>query len=234
MKGKIHSFQSLGTLDGPGVRFIIFLHGCPLSCGYCHNIDVCRGEYFELSAEDTLKKILNYKEYFGETGGVTISGGEPLLQAEYVAEVFSMCHNLGIHTVLDTSGCLWNNEIEKLLNVTDLVLLDIKMTDDEAYKKYIGCSINAPLFFLEQLEEKGIPCWIRHVTVGGLNDTEENILKLKQLVSAKNCIKKIELLPFKKICQQKYESMSLNFPFADYKEPDRSTMLKLNKIINEN
>ena len=99
MDGKIHSFQSLGTLDGPGVRFVIFLHGCPLSCGYCHNIDVCRGEYFELSAEDTLKKILNYKEYFGETGGVTISGGEPLLQAEYVAEVFSMCHILWTHLI---------------------------------------------------------------------------------------------------------------------------------------
>ncbi len=232
MTGRIHSFQSLGTLDGPGVRFIVFLHGCNLHCGYCHNVDVCHGNFTEYTAEDVFKKVLNYREYFGKNGGITVSGGEPLLQADFVTELFSLCKQNGIHTVLDTSGSIWNASVEKLLEVCDLVLLDLKMSDDASYKSHIGCSIDAPLHFLDALEKRSIPCWIRNVIVGGLNDTAENISALKRLTENKTCIKKTELLPFRKLCAQKYEMMNRPFPFAVYDEPSQEKMDALNEQLN--
>lgn len=232
MKGKIHSFQSLGTVDGPGVRFIVFLHGCNLSCGYCHNIDVCRGEYEEFSAEEVFSKIKRYKSYFGKDGGVTVSGGEPLLQAAFVKELFALCKNEGIHTALDTSGSVWNEEISSLLEVCDLVLLDIKMTNGEDYKKYIGCEISAPLAFLDELEKRKIPTWIRHVVVTGLNDTKENICALHTLLEGKSVIEKKELLPFRKICEEKYKNMGIPFPFADYPETTKDTINTLKEYLN--
>lgn len=231
MKGKIHSFQSFGTVDGPGVRFVVFMHGCNLSCGYCHNIDVCRGEFAEFTTDEVLKKVLRCREYFGKEGGITVSGGEPLLQAEFVTELFKKCRKEGIHTVLDTSGSLWNEEIEKLLDYTDMVLLDIKMVTDKLYKKYIGCELSAPLTFLDELEKRNIPTVIRHVVVGGLNDTEENILKLKSLINDKKCVIKTELLPFRKICSEKYREMKLPFPFEDYYEPDDEKIKKLSEVL---
>ncbi len=221
MVGKIHSFQSLGTLDGPGVRFVIFMHGCNLRCGYCHNIDVCRGEYIEYTPNEIMEKILRYKEYFGESGGVTVSGGEPLLQAEFLRELFELCKKHNIHTALDTSGSIWNEAVESVLSLTDLVLLDIKMTEDEDYREFIGCGIDIPINFLELLDKMQIDCWIRHVVVGGLNDTEENAWKLKQIIEGKNCVKRIDVLPFKKVCSQKYEDMNIPFPFSKFNEPRR-------------
>lgn len=232
MNGKIHSFQSLGTVDGPGVRFVCFLHGCNLSCGYCHNIDVCRGEYKELSAEEVFSKIKRYKSYFGKDGGVTVSGGEPLLQAKFVKELFTLCKNEGIHTALDTSGSLWNEDMASLLDVCDLVLLDIKMTNNTDYKQYIGCDISAPLAFLEELEKRNIPTWIRHVVVTGLNDTKENIHALKTLLEGKTVIEKIELLPFRKICEEKYKNMGIPFPFAKYPETTKNTIESLKEYLN--
>lgn len=232
MTGKIHSFQSLGTLDGPGVRFVVFLHGCNLRCGYCHNIDVCQGDFFELTPERIIEKILRYKDYFGANGGVTVSGGEPLMQPEFTAALLKLCKENGIHTVLDTSGSIWNESVQKVLSFCDMVLLDIKMTDDISYRTHIGCGIDAPLFFLKELERRQIPCWIRHVIIGGLNDTEENILRLKAIASDKTCVQRTELLPFRKLCAQKYESMGLEFPFASYSEPDIGVMKQLNQILN--
>ena len=232
MTGKIHSFQSLGTLDGPGVRFVVFLHGCNLHCGYCHNIDVCRGEFSEFTPENVMEKILRCKDYFGPDGGVTVSGGEPLLQAGFAASLLKLCRENGIHTALDTSGSVWNEDVQKALTFCDLVLLDLKMTDDRSYRTHIGCGIDAPLSFLEELEKRQIPCWIRHVVVGGLNDTEETIFRLKALISGKTCVQKTELLPFRKLCAQKYESMGLAFPFASYREPDWNTMNQFNQVLN--
>lgn len=219
MVGKIHSFQSLGTLDGPGVRFVIFMHGCNLKCGYCHNVDVCRDEYNEYTPYDVMQKILRCKDYFGESGGVTVSGGEPLLQAEFLEELFKLCKKHNIHTVLDTSGSIWNDAVERVLKLTDLVLLDIKMVNDENYRKFIGCGIDIPINFLNFLDKMEIDCWIRHVVVGGLNDTEEDARRLKQIIEGKNCVKRIEILPFKKVCAQKYEDMNIPFPFSKFNEP---------------
>lgn len=229
--GKIHSFQSLGTLDGPGVRFVIFMHGCNLHCGYCHNIDVCHGEFQEFSTHEILEKILRYKDYFGENGGVTVSGGEPLIQAEFVSELFELCHKHNIHTVLDTSGSILNENVYSVLDNCDMVLLDIKMTDDEDYIRHIGCNINAPLRFLDELESRNIPCWIRHVIIGGLNDTVENVQNLKSLIAKKKCVKKTELLPFKKICMTKYQQMGLTFPFEKYDEINNEKLDLLKKEL---
>ncbi|MDY4976659.1 MAG: pyruvate formate-lyase-activating protein [Clostridia bacterium] len=233
MKGNIHSFQSLGTLDGPGVRFVVFLHGCPLHCGYCHNIDVCRGDYQQYTPHEVLTRLLHYREYFGDEGGVTLSGGEPLLQSEFAAELFYLCKQQGISTVLDTSGCLWSSSAEQVLAYCDLVLLDLKMTKEEDYQREIGCSLTAPLFFLEQLEQRKIPCWIRHVVVEGLNDRPENIRALRALTQGKQCVQKIELLPFRKLCASKYQMLGIPFPFQHFSETSQKTIEELNQILNE-
>ena len=156
MTGRIHSIQSVGTVDGAGVRTVVFMQGCPLRCGYCHNPDTWDTEGGEIvEAEELFQKIRRFAPYFGEEGGVTLSGGEVLLQPGFGTELFSLCKAKGLNTALDTSGCLWNEEIDSLLSVTDLVLLDIKMTTDADYREYVGCPLAKPLFFLQKLEEKG-------------------------------------------------------------------------------
>ena len=214
MTGNIHSIQSLGTVDGPGVRTVVFMQGCPLRCGYCHNPDTWDPNAGETAdTAEVFAKIKRFRPYFGPEGGVTVSGGEALLQPDFVRELFTLCKNEGIHTALDTSGCLWNEKVEGLLEVTDLVLLDIKMTTDADYREYIGCSLEKPLFFLHKLEEKGIPAWIRHVVVPGLTDAPENIRRLRELLKGFSCIQKVEFLPFHKICVPKYEKLGIPFPF---------------------
>ena len=227
-QGKIHSFQSLGTLDGPGVRFVVFLQGCHLRCACCHNPDTWAldgGTLFH--ADEVMQKVARYKEYFASTGGITVSGGEPLLQAEFVRELFALCKKAGIHTCLDTSGSLLNPTVKELLSLTDLVLLDLKYTTDTLYKTYVGCSIDAPLHFLAYLEEQGVPTILRQVIIPTLNDTTESVLALKQIANAHACVQKVELLPFRKICQVKYDSMHIPFPLASIPTPDAQTMERL-------
>lgn len=231
MTGQVHSFQSLGTLDGPGVRFVVFLQGCHLHCGYCHNIDVCTEQGKEYSAVEIAEKTLRFKEYFGTDGGITLSGGEPLLQAEFVGEVFRLCRKNGIHTALDTSGSIWNPAVESLLNDCNLVLLDLKMTTEEDYQTYIGCSLSEPLAFMERLEQKRIPYWIRHVVIGGLNDTAENILRLRNLLHGKRYLEKTELLPFHKMCEAKYQNGGLPFPFSCFAEPNPEKISELSRLL---
>ena len=200
--GKISSFQTLGTLDGPGVRFVIFMQGCPLRCACCHNPDTwdLNGRK-SFSASEIFAKITRYKEYFSQNGGVTISGGEPLVQPEFCTEIFKKCKENGIHTCLDTSGCVPSADF--VLDYTDYCLLDIKYTTDEQYKKYVGCSLAQPTYFLKQLNDRNIPTRIRQVIIKGLNDTPESIKRLKELVSPFKCVREIELLPFRKLCVSK-------------------------------
>ena len=226
--GHIHSFQSLGTLDGPGVRFVAFLQGCPLRCGCCHNPDtwdMCSGT--EYSASDVVRRAARYKEYFGEKGGITLSGGEPLLQAEFAHEVFRLSHNEKINTCLDTSGSVLNEKVTLLLSETDRVLLDIKYTSDELYKKHVGCTLMQVLDFLSHLEKKRIPTTLRQVIIPGLNDTTENINELLKIADDHNCVDKIELLPFRKICTTKYQALGIDFPFANIPEPSSEVMHRL-------
>ena len=231
--GRIHSLQSLGTVDGPGIRFVIFMQGCNLRCGYCHNPDTWKTDEGTLcSPEELISKIVRYKSYFGKEGGVTVSGGEPLLQAEFVTELFKLCHFEGINTCLDTSGSIMNSKIAELIKHTDRVLLDIKFTNDDDYKKYVGCSINAPLSFLDYLNEEGIPVTLRQVIVPELNSSKESIIRLKDIIISHPCVDKTELLPFKKICKVKYDNMGIEFPFDKYSTPNSELISGLNKHLN--
>lgn len=232
--GRVHSIQTLGTLDGPGVRFVIFMQGCNLRCGCCHNPDTwCFDGGKAYTADALLKSILNYRTYFGKDGGVTVSGGEPLLQAEFVKELFILCHNNGINTCLDTSGSILNDGVKELLSVTDRVLLDIKYSTDKMYKNYVGCSIDGPLEFLKYLNEKRIPTTLRQVIIPALNDNGDSISYLNSLSRTYTCINKIELLPFKKICKVKYDNMGIPFDFDRYETPSKDLMDSLNKMLKQ-
>ncbi len=225
MKGYIHSFQSLGASDGPGVRFVVFMQGCNLRCGCCHNPDTWEcGVGQEFDTDEVITKILRCREYFGKDGGVTVSGGEPLLQAGFVKELFDKCHENGINTCLDTSGSILNDDIKKLLSVTDRVLLDIKYTNDVDYKRYVGCDLNKPLRFLQCLDERNIPTWIRQVIIPTLNDDDENIERLNAIVQQHKNVDKVELLPFHKICSVKYDKMGIEFPFGHLNTPTKEQM----------
>ena len=186
-----------------------------------------------MTAGEIVEKATRYRSYFGKEGGVTVSGGEPLLQAEFVRAVFSACHEEGINTCLDTSGCLWNEDIEKLLGVTDRVLLDVKYTDEEKYRKYVGCSMEKPLAFLKHLNDRKIPTTLRQVIIPTLNDNEESIRALKGIAKAHSCVDKIELLPFRKMCQIKYDNMEIAFPFGKLPEPTPEAVKRLENILTE-
>ncbi len=230
--GQVHSIQSLGTVDGPGLRFVVFFQGCNLRCKCCHNPDTWEMQSSnQFTAEQIVEKAIKYREYFGEKGGITLSGGEPILQADFCYEVFKLCHENGINTCLDTSGSILNDSVKKLITETDRVLLDIKYTNNTHYLENVGCSLKKPLEFLEYLNENKIPTTLRQVIIPTLNDNEENIKKINEIAKEHSCIGKIELLPFKKICQTKYDSMKIEFPFAHIPTPTKETMDKLNKLL---
>ncbi len=232
MTGYVHSIQSLGTVDGPGIRFVLFMQGCNLRCGCCHNPDTWSMEGgTAYTPEDIVKKVKNYRAYFGKDGGITVSGGEPLLQADFVREVFHLCHKEGINTCLDTSGSIFNDSVKALLEETDRVLLDVKYTDESSYRDYVGCPMESALNFLDYLQEKSIATTLRQVIIPTLNDSEENILKLKAIAEAHSCVDKIELLPFRKVCQVKYDNMGMKFRFEHIPEPTVENMTALEEIL---
>lgn len=232
MDGRINSFQSLGTVDGPGVRFVVFMQGCRLRCPYCHNPetwDENGGNVF--SSDEVFEKILRYKGYFGKDGGVTVSGGEPLLQSEFVRDLFVKCKAAGVSTALDTAGFMMNDSVLSLLDVTDIVLLDIKFSDDEKYKKYIGLSLNSVENFLRATQEKQNRVIIRQVIIPGINDSPQDIKQLGKIIAKYSCIEKAELLPFRKLCIEKYKNMGLEFPFKDTDEMKDSKAEELQKLL---
>ncbi len=229
LQGRINSFQSLGTVDGPGVRTVVFMQGCPLRCGCCHNPDtwdINDGKLF--STKQVLDKVLRFKDYFGNDGGITVSGGEPLLQPEFVSELFSLCKSEDINTCLDTSGVILNDKVKNLLEKTDRVLLDIKYTNNQDYLKYAGCSLDKVLEFLDYINLKKIPTTIRQVIIPTLNDSHINIERLNDIINKYTCIDGVELLPFKKICKVKYDNLNIPFVFDKYVAPTKEDMEKLN------
>jgi len=229
---RVHSIQSLGTLDGPGVRFVVFLQGCPLRCKCCHNPDTWDPRQgSELSVEELIRRAARYKEYFGREGGITVSGGEPLLQAAQVCELFTLCRKEGIHTCLDTSGCVMNEDVKRLLSVTDRVLLDIKYTNDGDYREHVGCGLTPVLEFLAELNERNIPTTLRQVIIPTLNDTAENIAALRKIRDDHLCVDSLELLAFRKLCQTKYDALSIPFPLEHVREPSREDMDRLNALL---
>lgn len=234
MKGRINSFLSMGAADGPGVRFVVFLQGCALRCSYCHNPETWAPEDgSEWGMEKIAKKVLRYRPYFGIQGGVTISGGEPLLQWKFTAALLSRLKEEGIHTVLDTSGIGNLDGADEVLNYTDLVMCDLKFADNTGYRAYCGGTLDHVLRFLKRTEEKSVPLWIRHVVVPGLTDQPETVKKILGLGERFSNFQRLELLPFHKMCLGKYEAMGLSFPFSDFPDCSEQKIQALRRIVNK-
>lgn len=211
---KVHSMDTFGTVDGPGIRFILFLQGCSLKCKYCHNRDtwdITAGEYQSL--DDIFNKILKYKNYIMPSGGgVTASGGEPLLQAKFLIDLFTKLKREHIHTCIDTSGMVpLTPDIKKLLSLTDLVLLDIKHINSEKCKELVGFSNELELEFARYLSKNGIPIWIRQVLIPGVTDDESDLIKLKNFINSLNTVEKVELLPYHTLGKNKWYDMGLKY-----------------------
>ncbi len=218
MTGYVHSLQSMGTVDGPGVRAVVFASGCPLRCIYCQNPDtwVCRDEQ-AIGLSELVARIERLVPYI-KHGGVTFSGGEPCLQAPFFTALSKVLRERDLHVALDTCGAVQNTDVDELLAHVDLVLLDIKMTTEEDHRRYIGNELAESLTFLSKLESMRKPVWIRHVIVPGINDTEENIERLAALLAPFSCVQKVELLPFRSLCREKYEAMELDFALKDTRD----------------
>lgn len=228
MKGKLHSVQSLGAVDGPGVRYVVFLQGCPLRCAYCHNPDTWDfAGGTEREAAELVKEICRFKPYFGTKGGVTVSGGEPLQQAPFVEELFRLLHEGGIHTALDTSGVGDLEAARRVLEHTDLVLGDLKFATAEEYKTYCKADMDKVLAFYRLVSEMKVPLWVRHVVVPGLNDTPEDMGKIKSLAESFPTLEKIEWLPFHNLCLEKYQQMGIPFPLEGTDNMDERRLEEL-------
>ncbi len=231
--GKIHSIESMGLVDGPGIRTVLFFQGCKLRCRYCHNPDTWNLQGGrEMTVQELIKLLKRYEPYYGEEGGVTCSGGEPLLQADFLTELFKACKQEGISTCLDTAG-YGNGSYEELLSYTDLVILDIKHDQKDAYHDLTGGDIAVPTAFLEAVKEQEVPLWIRHVVVPNLTDSEEHIKGLGALIRTIPHVKRVELLPYHVLGVEKYEKLGLPYSLQDIPPMNRERTEQLQKLISE-
>lgn len=236
MTGKIHSFESFGTVDGPGIRFVVFVQGCPMRCLYCHNPDTWSAVGgTQYTAEEVASRILKYKNYFTGGGGATVSGGEPLMQAAFVEELFTILKKTGIHTALDTSGALYDarnpRAFDSLLAVTDLVLLDIKHIDDGEHIKLTGRSNKNILAFARYLSDLGKPVWIRHVLVPGITDNDEYLHRLKAFLSTLTNVEKVEVLPYHTMGEVKYNKLGMDYPLKGVQPPSPERVKNAKEIL---
>lgn len=228
MQGRIHSVQSLGAVDGPGVRFVAFLQGCPLRCVYCHNPDTWQvSGGTEVEAEALVRQALRYRSYWGADGGVTLSGGEPLWQSAFTQEVFERLHAEGVHTALDTSGVGRLADAERVLQHTDLVLCDLKFLTQQDYMQHCGAALRQVEQFLQLTAFKRVPLWVRHVVVPGLTDSVEHLRLVREKARSYPNLKKLEFLPFHKLCIEKYDQMGLDFPLRDTPAMDDAWLKRL-------
>lgn len=227
--GRIHSIETLGALDGPGLRTVVFLQGCPLRCAYCHNPDTWdAGGGSEASAEALVGKLKRFKPYFKTDGGVTLSGGEPLLQGDFCAEILSLCKGEGIKTAIDTSGFTFHKQA---VDAADLIILDIKHTDPDKYKSLTGADIKNSLEFLEYCKSVKKPLWIRQVILTGINDNKDDIKQLAKLLIGAN-LKKAELLPYHKMGVEKWERLGMCYTLKGMESPPDEKMRELSGYLN--
>lgn len=221
----------MGAVDGPGVRFVVFMQGCPLRCVYCHNPETWDISGNEYSIEEVVGKILRFRTYFGEKGGVTVSGGEPLMQHGFVSELLRRLREEGIHTALDTSGIGPIDGAREILQYTDLVLCDLKFGSDAEYLKYCKGDRKNVLSFLKLAEEMEIPLWIRHVVIPGLTDNREGVVDIANQAKGFSNLKKFEILPFRKLCMTKYTELGIPYPLAQAEECSDSVIEEMNRQI---
>ncbi len=230
MTGRLHSIETLGALDGPGLRAVVFLQGCPLRCQYCHNPDtwdLAGGT--EISAEALVARVCRLRPYFGEHGGVTLSGGEPLAQPQFAAEVLRLCRAQGLHTALDTSGACPGPAAAEVLRHTDLVILDLKATDPEQYRALTGGELSRTWEFVRQVTAAGVALWVRKVIVPGWNDTEADARRLGEALRGLPTLERIELLPYHTLGLSKWDQLGLRSPLADRPAADPEHVARLER-----
>lgn len=231
--GYVHSIETMGTLDGPGVRYVVFMQGCPLRCAYCHNPDTWPfAQSNPVSPQQAAENALRFSPYWGKEGGVTVSGGEPLAQSEFVAEFFRLLRQQGVHTALDTSGAASVSQSQQVLANTSLVLADLKFATQQEYATYCGGSLAQTKAFLQAAKQQGVGVWLRHVVLPGQTDTEEYLRRLVHIAKEYENIQKLELLPFRKICLPKYKALGLNFPLGNTPEMEQPRLEELQHFVD--
>ena len=235
IKGRIHSFESFGTLDGPGIRLVVFMQGCPLRCIYCHNRDtwdVGKGSLY--TPEEVIDELKKYKSYIDSSGGgITVTGGEPTLQAEFVCEVFKQAKKIGVHTALDTSGFVSIDKVRELLEYTDLVLLDIKHIDEVKHRRITGVENSKCREFAFYVSSKGIPIWIRYVLLTGFTDDEEDLEKTADFIKELKSVEKIEVLPYHSMGAYKWDNLGYEYELKDVREPKAEEIKKAQEILSK-
>ena len=237
-KGFIHSIETCGTVDGPGLRYVIFLQGCPMRCQYCHNPDTWEpGIGDQMTVDEVLKSFYNNRAFY-KNGGVTVTGGEPMMQMDFLIELFTKLHADGVHTCLDTSGIMFqpNNKkfketAEQLFAVTDLVMLDIKHIDDEKHKSLTSHSNECILAFAKYLDDKGIEIWIRHVVVPGITLYQEYLQRLGEFMATLKNVKALDVLPYHTMGKAKYENLGMEYPLGNTREATKQEAKAAKNII---
>ena len=239
-KGFVHSVESFGSVDGPGIRFLIFLQGCPMRCQFCHNPDSWKtGIGEERTADELLDQAERFRAYWGDNGGITVSGGEALLQIDFLLELFEKAKQRGIGTCLDTSAQLFTRKspffekFERLMELTDTVLLDIKHIDDEEHRKLTRHSNANILDCARYLSEIDKPVWIRHVLIPGITDKDEYLVRLRDFLSTLHNIERIEVLPYHTLGVYKYDKLGIDYPLKDVQPPAAERVANANDILQQ-
>lgn len=235
VKGRIHSIETFGSVDGPGIRFVLFMQGCPMRCQYCHNPDTwCVNSGREVSADEILNEAIKYEAYWGKKGGITVSGGEALMQIDFIIELFKKAKDRGINTCLDTSGVTFsreNKKFDELIKYCDLFLLDIKTTNNELHKVLTGHENKNIIDFARYLNENNIPVWIRHVLVPTITDKKEDLLDLKALLATLANVEKVEILPYHTLGVFKYEELGIDYPLKGIEMASKEDVDRAKEIL---
>lgn len=235
MQGYIHSIETMGLVDGPGIRVVIFMQGCPLRCLFCHNPDTWnKNENYLTTSKEVVDTVRKYRNYIEENGGITLSGGEPLYQSAFTLDILKTCKKAGINTCLDTSGVGYDKDLlDDILKYTDLVILDIKSIYEDDYLKMTGKNIDEFNYFLKRLQDMNKKLWLRQVIVPNINDNINYIKDLKKYVSKIKNVEKVELLPYHTMGKEKYEKLNLKYRLEDTNPMDKEKLKELEKILNE-